>query len=289
MLLDGERRDELLAALARLGERDRTVLALRYLLELPEREIAAVLACRPGTVKSRLSRATERLRGRSSDEPRRCCTRSSARCAARRGPRRQTSRGGSTSVPGARAPCGPRAYGRRAATPRGPWGALRTAVAIGAALVIAVAAVPPARSAVLDLLGLTGGESDRAGARAAPLRGAERFALGEPSTLDAARRAGRFPDPRAGTPRKAARLPVARRSPAAWSRSPTAARPSSRSSAAARRPTSASSPVPARACARSTSTAHAATSSAAPRRGAVHATATAGRRGPARCSTAPPC
>ena len=62
MLLDGERRDELLAALARLGERDRTVLALRYLLELPEREIAAVLACRPGTVKSRLSRATERLR-----------------------------------------------------------------------------------------------------------------------------------------------------------------------------------------------------------------------------------
>ena len=61
-LLEGERRGELLAALARLDERDRTVLSLRYLLELPEREIAAVLACRPGTVKSRLSRATERLR-----------------------------------------------------------------------------------------------------------------------------------------------------------------------------------------------------------------------------------
>jgi RNA polymerase sigma-70 factor (ECF subfamily) len=61
-VLTGERRDELLAALTRLGERDRTVLALRYLLDLPEREIAAVLACRPGTVKSRLSRATERLR-----------------------------------------------------------------------------------------------------------------------------------------------------------------------------------------------------------------------------------
>jgi RNA polymerase sigma-70 factor (ECF subfamily) len=73
-ILSGERRDELLAALARLGERDRTVLSLRYLLELPEREIAAVLACRPGTVKSRLSRATERLRaelsGMSSEVPR---------------------------------------------------------------------------------------------------------------------------------------------------------------------------------------------------------------------------
>ena len=34
-------------ALARLDERDRTVLALRYLLDLPEREIAAVLGCRP--------------------------------------------------------------------------------------------------------------------------------------------------------------------------------------------------------------------------------------------------
>ena len=61
-LLDGERRDELLAALSRLEERDRKVLTLRYLLELPEREIASVLACRPGTVKSRLSRATDRLR-----------------------------------------------------------------------------------------------------------------------------------------------------------------------------------------------------------------------------------
>ena len=49
-------------ALAPLGERDRTVLALRYVLDLPEREIAAVLGCRPGTVKSRLSRALERLR-----------------------------------------------------------------------------------------------------------------------------------------------------------------------------------------------------------------------------------
>lgn len=61
-LLDHERRGELLAALAALSERDRTVLSLRYLVELPEREIAAVLGCRPGTVKSRLSRALEHLR-----------------------------------------------------------------------------------------------------------------------------------------------------------------------------------------------------------------------------------
>jgi RNA polymerase sigma factor (sigma-70 family) len=57
-----ERATELHAALARLDERDRTVLALRYLLDLSERETAAVLDCRPGTVKSRASRALERLR-----------------------------------------------------------------------------------------------------------------------------------------------------------------------------------------------------------------------------------
>ena len=57
-----ERTRELLDALALLPERDREVLALRYFLDLSEREIAAVLRCRPGTVKSRLSRATDRLR-----------------------------------------------------------------------------------------------------------------------------------------------------------------------------------------------------------------------------------
>ena len=61
-VVQDERREELLAALARLDERDRTVLSLRHLLDLSEREIAAVLGCRPGTVKSRLSRAGERLR-----------------------------------------------------------------------------------------------------------------------------------------------------------------------------------------------------------------------------------
>jgi RNA polymerase sigma factor (sigma-70 family) len=61
-LLAGERRATLLAALERLGERDRTVIACRYLLELSEAETAAALAVRPGTVKSRLSRALDRLR-----------------------------------------------------------------------------------------------------------------------------------------------------------------------------------------------------------------------------------
>jgi RNA polymerase sigma factor (sigma-70 family) len=61
-LLAGERRDVLLAALERMGERDRTVIACRYLLELSEAETAATLGVRRGTVKSRLSRALDRLR-----------------------------------------------------------------------------------------------------------------------------------------------------------------------------------------------------------------------------------
>jgi RNA polymerase sigma-70 factor (ECF subfamily) len=61
-LLDSERREELLAALAELPEMDRQALACRYFLELSEEETAAALACARGTVKSRLSRALERLR-----------------------------------------------------------------------------------------------------------------------------------------------------------------------------------------------------------------------------------
>jgi RNA polymerase sigma factor (sigma-70 family) len=57
-----ERAAELHHALATLDERDRTVLVLRYVLDLSEREMAAVLGCRPGTVKSRLSRALDRMR-----------------------------------------------------------------------------------------------------------------------------------------------------------------------------------------------------------------------------------
>jgi RNA polymerase sigma factor (sigma-70 family) len=57
-----ERSAELLAAIAALPERERVVLQLRFLLDLAERDMAAVLECRPGTVKSRLSRALEHLR-----------------------------------------------------------------------------------------------------------------------------------------------------------------------------------------------------------------------------------
>jgi RNA polymerase sigma factor (sigma-70 family) len=38
------------------------VLVLRYYEDLPEREIAAVMGCKPGTVKSLSSRALEQLR-----------------------------------------------------------------------------------------------------------------------------------------------------------------------------------------------------------------------------------
>ena len=61
-LLDSERREELLAALAELSDNDRRAIACRYFLELSEEETAAVLDCARGTVKSRLSRALERLR-----------------------------------------------------------------------------------------------------------------------------------------------------------------------------------------------------------------------------------
>jgi len=57
-----ERRAELLDGLARLDERDRDVLVHRFLLELGEEETAAALGVRRGTVKSRTSRALDRLR-----------------------------------------------------------------------------------------------------------------------------------------------------------------------------------------------------------------------------------
>jgi RNA polymerase sigma factor (sigma-70 family) len=60
-LLAREQRAELLAAVDRLGEDQRAAIACRYFLGLSEAETAAVLGCRPGTVKSRLSRALARL------------------------------------------------------------------------------------------------------------------------------------------------------------------------------------------------------------------------------------
>ena len=58
----GEHQRELLEAIGRLGPDDQVVLYLRYFLDLPEQEIATTIGKRPGTVKSRLSRARARLR-----------------------------------------------------------------------------------------------------------------------------------------------------------------------------------------------------------------------------------
>ena len=57
-----EDREELIAALERLGERDRLVIAYRYFYDLSEADMAEALSVRPGTVKSRLARAMGRLR-----------------------------------------------------------------------------------------------------------------------------------------------------------------------------------------------------------------------------------
>ena len=46
-----------------LPERDRSVIACRFVLDLGEQETAAVLGIARGTVKSRTARALDRLRG----------------------------------------------------------------------------------------------------------------------------------------------------------------------------------------------------------------------------------
>lgn len=55
-------RVDVVAALATLPPRQQAALVLRYWLDLPEAEIAQVIGCRPGTVKSTLSRGLETLR-----------------------------------------------------------------------------------------------------------------------------------------------------------------------------------------------------------------------------------
>ena len=62
-LLAHERRKELLEAVDRLPEEQRTAVLCRYFLELSEAETAAAMGTRRGTVKSRLSRALKRLEG----------------------------------------------------------------------------------------------------------------------------------------------------------------------------------------------------------------------------------
>jgi RNA polymerase sigma-70 factor (sigma-E family) len=54
---------ELLSALDVLPDRQRAAVVMRFWLDLGEREMAQILRCRPGTVKSLLSRALATLRG----------------------------------------------------------------------------------------------------------------------------------------------------------------------------------------------------------------------------------
>ncbi len=61
-LISSEEQRALLDAVNKLREDDRLVISCRYFLELSEAETAEVLGWRRGTVKSRLSRALERLR-----------------------------------------------------------------------------------------------------------------------------------------------------------------------------------------------------------------------------------
>ena len=57
-----EVRAELLQAFGQLNERQRAVLVLRYFNDLTEAQVAEVLGCSPGTVKSSASRGLARLR-----------------------------------------------------------------------------------------------------------------------------------------------------------------------------------------------------------------------------------
>ena len=55
-------RDQLLRALAELPKRTRAALVLRYFEDLPDAEVAQIMGCSTGTVKSHISRGLARLR-----------------------------------------------------------------------------------------------------------------------------------------------------------------------------------------------------------------------------------
>ena len=61
-LLADERRSLILEAISKLGGKDQTVLHLRHFLEFSDGEIAEVMGYRPGTVRSRVHRASRRLK-----------------------------------------------------------------------------------------------------------------------------------------------------------------------------------------------------------------------------------
>ena len=62
-------RDALIRALAQLPRRQRTVVVLRYLEDMAERDVAATLGITVGTVKSTCHQALKRLRITMTDEP----------------------------------------------------------------------------------------------------------------------------------------------------------------------------------------------------------------------------
>ena len=55
--------DEMWSVVQRLPDHQRAVVVLRFYEDLPEAEVARILGCRVGTVKSRLHRALATLRG----------------------------------------------------------------------------------------------------------------------------------------------------------------------------------------------------------------------------------
>jgi RNA polymerase sigma-70 factor (sigma-E family) len=69
-VLDPERSDELWHALQRLPVRQRAAIVLRIYEDLTEQRVAEILGCRPGTVRSLLSRglAEMRIQIRSDDD-----------------------------------------------------------------------------------------------------------------------------------------------------------------------------------------------------------------------------
>ena len=58
---DGLTSGLVLAAIAKLPDRQRAAIVLRYLEDLPEAEVAASMGCSVGTVKSQLSKARSKL------------------------------------------------------------------------------------------------------------------------------------------------------------------------------------------------------------------------------------
>ena len=62
-LIARERFAEIDTLLAEMKEMDRIVLTYRYILDMPIQEMAVVLDCAESTVRTRISRALDRLRG----------------------------------------------------------------------------------------------------------------------------------------------------------------------------------------------------------------------------------